>query len=371
VKESYLLARLLPHVRSLGSRGVVADSRLSNRRKAVIDGRSMLEASLRADPLTPLTEVQFHAGTKRAIGPDKMAPEAVQRYLQFEETLLTEPCNRLPQDPEASMRPVPSGRTTESGRKYHYTHYVCPRAVAGACDNGRYVREDHLREAVVSRLRAHLFPPPDEPGRVPDWFPDLVSLVRQELERYHAAEPDRAAVRAAELHQIRDHLAGWVQSLEDPKLPTSVRADITALYEQAKLRQAELEAQIETGQALDGHLAHTLKPEAVLNQLHHLGNVLAGHNATLCNLELSRHIESILCFPNGRVEMRGTWLGVLDGIIDLLSRSTEPYASPRASAADSACRTCRQSLTLQWMGIQALIRSGSSGWPMHSSGRSR
>jgi hypothetical protein len=92
VAASYLLARLLPHVRSLGSRRVVTDSRLSNRRKAVADGLSILEDFLRADPLTPLTEVQFRASTKKAIGPLKMAPKAALSYLQFEETLLTEPC---------------------------------------------------------------------------------------------------------------------------------------------------------------------------------------------------------------------------------------------------------------------------------------
>jgi DNA invertase Pin-like site-specific DNA recombinase len=234
----------------------------------------------------------------------------------------------------SAMRPVPSRRVSKSGREYAYTHYACPRAGAGACANGRYVREDHLRGAVVGRLRARLFPPPGEPGRVPEWLPDLMVQVRQELDRHHAAGPDRAAARAAELRDLGGRLAGWAMSLGDPKLPAAVRADITERYEQAKARQAELEAQAACDRGRAAHLGRVLDPLAVVEQLHRLGKALAGHNPTLGNLELSRHVEHVLCFPDGRAEMRGTWLGVFDGATHLLSRSTgeppPPPADPRS-----------------------------------------
>lgn len=231
----------------------------------------------------------------------------------------------------SSMRPSSSRRQTMTGRKYAYTHYACPRAGANACVNGRCVREDHLREAVVSRLRARLFPPPDEPNRVPDWFPDLVALVREELNRYRAAEPDRATLRAAELRGLGEQLAGWAMTLGNPQLPQSVRTDIIAKYDQAKARQAELEAQVESERALDGHLGRTLDPRAVIDHLHRLGDLLAGHNPTLGNLELSRHIDHILCFPDGRVEMRGSWLGVIDGVTHLLNRAVGDPQVPEGS----------------------------------------
>jgi transposase-like protein len=122
-------------------------------------------------------------------------------------------------------------------------------------------------------------------------------------------------------------------TLGDPKLPTTVRTDIATRYEQAKARQAELEAQIEGDRALGGHLERALDPRVVVEQLHRLGEVLAGHNPTLGNLELSRHIEHVLCFPNGRVEMRGTWLGVFDGAVHLLSRTTDDAPAPSGSGA--------------------------------------
>jgi DNA invertase Pin-like site-specific DNA recombinase len=231
----------------------------------------------------------------------------------------------------SSMRPIPSRHETKTNKTYAYTHYACPRAGAGACDNGRYVREDHLRAAVIGRLRARLFPPPDEPDRVPAWFPDLVARVRQELERHRATEPDRGAIREAELRELCERLAGWAMTLGDPKLPATVRTDITSRYEEAKARQAELESEVEGDRALDDHLGRALDPRVVVDQLRCLGEVLAGHNPTLGNLELSRHIEHILCFPDGRVEMRGTWLGVFDGAVHLLSRTAGDPPAPSGS----------------------------------------
>jgi len=267
------------------------------------------------------------AADEAADEPDKLiAPQGRGLTLKYLLTGLVR-CGRC----KASMRAVSSRHETETGKKYEYVHYACPRGGVGGCENGRYVREEHLRAAVIGRLRARLFPPPGEPGRVPDWFPDLVARVRQELDRHRAAEPDRAAVRAAELRELGERLVGWVMTLGDPKLPATVRTDITARYEQAKARQAELEAQAEGDRALDDHLGRALDPRVVVDQLHCLEQVLAGYNPTLGNLELSRHVEHILCFPDGRVEMRGTWLGVFDGAVHLLSRTADDTPAPSAS----------------------------------------
>jgi hypothetical protein len=59
---------------------------------------------------------------------------------------------------DRSMRPMPSGRSSKAGKKYVY--YACPGALAGTCENDVYVPEAWLREAVVTRLRARLFPLP-------------------------------------------------------------------------------------------------------------------------------------------------------------------------------------------------------------------
>lgn len=252
-----------------------------------------------------------------------IAPQARGLTLKYLLTGLVR-CGRC----RSSMRPIPSRHETKTGKTYEYVHYACPRAGVGGCENGRYVREEHLRAAVVGRLRARLFPPPEEPERVPDWFPDLVARVRQELELHRAAEPDRVAVREAELRDLGQRLAGWAMTLGDPKLPAVVRTDITARYERAKARQTELESEAQSDGALDDHLGRALDPCVVVDHLHCLGEVLAGHNPTLGNLELSRHVEHILCFPDGRVEMRGTWLGAFDGAVHLLGRTACDAPTP-------------------------------------------
>ena len=57
-----------------------------------------------------------------------------------------------------SMRPMPSGRTSKAGKRYLY--YACPGALVGSCTNRRYVPEPWLREAVLAKVRARLFPAP-------------------------------------------------------------------------------------------------------------------------------------------------------------------------------------------------------------------
>jgi DNA invertase Pin-like site-specific DNA recombinase len=128
----------------------------------------------------------------------------------------------------ASMRPVPSGRQSKAGR--HYTYYTCPRHYNGACANGRHISEEQLREAVISRLRARLFPPPEQIGQTPAWLPELMECVRVELRSYREDEPDRLAAVEQEMRQIEQQIAGWTQTLGNPQLPAVVRDDIEGQY---------------------------------------------------------------------------------------------------------------------------------------------
>ncbi|HEY1376062.1 MAG TPA: recombinase family protein [Gemmataceae bacterium] len=218
----------------------------------------------------------------------------------------------------SSMRPIASGRRSKAGKKYVY--FTCPRKQAGACTNTYHVPEDKLRAAVIGRLRARLFPPPDQSGQRPDWLPEVVAAVEQEIARHRACQPDRAAAQEAELCQLDDQLRGWMMSLGDPDLPGAVRTDIVSRYDAAKARRAELDAQVRADRVMSEQINRAVDPAAVLDCLRHLDDVLAAHNPTLGNLELSKHIDRILCFPDGRVEMRGTWLGVLGDAVDFLHR---------------------------------------------------
>jgi hypothetical protein len=217
------------------------------------------------------------------------------------------------------MRPVPSGRRSKGGRRYAY--YSCPRHYEGACANHRHVPEEQLREAVVACVRARLFPAPGSTGEVPAWFPELMALVQAELQRSCEDEPDHAGVIAQESQTLAKQLAGWSLTLGEPDLPPGVRSDLVARYEAARNRKQELDQRLAGSAAMRNHVERTLDPRVVIDPLQRLGDVLAAYNPTLVNLELSRHIERVDCFPDGRVTMRGTYLGVFEGAVELLGQS--------------------------------------------------
>jgi DNA invertase Pin-like site-specific DNA recombinase len=289
-------------------------------------------------------------------GPQKrIAPQVRGLTLKYLLTGLAR-CGRC----NASMRPLPSGRKSKAGKRYAY--YVCPRHYEGACDNSRHVREDALRAAVISRLRARLFPASGEQGQTPAWVPELLALVRQELLRYRADEPDRAAADERELQQIEQQMAGWAQSLGNPQLPAALRRDLEASYAEKSQRQQELRQSQAADQALERHLDETLDAAQVVDQLRHLEEVLAGHNPTLGNLELSRHIDQIRCHPDGRVELCGTLLGLFEGAMELVSRNADKGGPEPTPASDGfAPVKPRRRGRLRLPSLSAQSREGSPG----------
>lgn len=232
---------------------------------------------------------------------------------------------------QASMRPVPSGRRSQSGRRYVY--YTCPRHYDGACPNGRHIPEEPLREAVIARVRARIFPLPPDAGPMPVWLAELLRMVRQEQQRIRADEPDRNAMHQEELRQLKQQLAGWSMTLGNPQLPAAVRGDIEARYAQGKQRQQELLEVVAARMALPGPSDGASDPKTLITALAALSGILAAYNPTFGNLELSKHIECISGYPDGRVEMRGTELGIFASARDGLRRGTDPELGEPPSPA--------------------------------------
>ncbi len=84
----------------------------------------------------------------------------------------------------ASMRPSPSKHTNKkTGEVWRRTYYVCPRYIIRVCPNEQYLPEDALRDAVISRIRARLYPRSAGMEQVPEWFPALMEQVEQEIRR--------------------------------------------------------------------------------------------------------------------------------------------------------------------------------------------
>jgi hypothetical protein len=132
---------------------------------------------------------------------------------------------------------------------------------------------------------------------------------------------------------LGSQLSGWALALADANLPMTVRQDIVRNYDEAEQEQSRLEGELEAAAALGRHLQGVLDPAKVLESLKRLDDVLGKDNATLANLELARHIERIDCYADGRVVLRGTYLGLFEGAVELLSGSSDGAVEDGAAEA--------------------------------------
>ena len=215
----------------------------------------------------------------------------------------------------ASMQPLTSGRAAKP--RHRYVYYVCPRLRSGACQNRTSVREDYLRQAVVSTLRQKLFPM-DPRQAAPAWLPALFDQVRAELEKLSDQGPDRRDALQHQVAQVDEQTAGWLQSLGKPALPMPLRTELERQFAAASERRVELDRELRQLDQLKQATEDLLNVRDVLARLKRLDMVLAGSNPTLANVELSRHIDRIDVHADGRVVLHACRLGVLEGADRLL-----------------------------------------------------
>ena len=226
----------------------------------------------------------------------------------------------------SAMRTVPSCHTEKgpNGDKvYRYVHHSCPRSGSGACVNHKYIREEKLRAAVVGHLRARLFPLPSD-GGPPGWLPELVGLIEADIASREERKPDRSAARASQLTALEKLMKGWMISLGDPDLATTLRKAFQESLASATAEAERLRIEAQSEIALESVRDRLINPKVAINALRGLHEVLAGENPTLGNLELSKHIDRVDCYADGKVVLHGTMLGVLGEGAILLTRTGEP-----------------------------------------------
>ena len=213
----------------------------------------------------------------------------------------------------AAMRPTKSG-----GMSYYY--YGCPTYLDGRCRNDRSVRGDWLWPIFVARLREELFPLPDNgDGCAPAWLEELVDEVRAELLHLSEHSQDRRPHIAQELADVKSRIAGWIQSLANPDLSVTVRRHIEQDFNEAALRQGQLEAGLA---GLDHEVRRSdelLDVNAAIDRLRRLDTLLGQANPTALNVELARHVERISVQPDGSVIMRTHRLGLFEGLTATLA----------------------------------------------------
>ncbi|MDB5310438.1 MAG: Resolvase domain protein [Gemmataceae bacterium] len=226
-----------------------------------------------------------------------------------------------------AMAPSSGGLYTlkESGATKRYVYYTCPRVSDGTCTNTTRVPEGWLRAVVVGLVRDRLFPlEPGATGWTADalsrtgWFGDLHRQVQAELDRLTAGMGDRRPAIEAGLKELTQRVQGWSRSLAHPDLNPAVRRVLEADLGAALVRADELQADL-AALTSAAHDARTVAdPATVADRLNRLAEVLGGQNPSRTNVELARHLDSVRCFPGGRVVVRTCKLGALAGAADLV-----------------------------------------------------
>ena len=218
----------------------------------------------------------------------------------------------------SSMNPV----ANKSKAGVSYVYYRCTRAYDQNCDNHAYIHEPWLREQVISYITAQLLGEGDDvAGELPagdstselsacETTDEICSLVEGYLEQQSSTDNDsRPAIRAM-IAEIDQQIRGWTQTLGNPSLPHEVRRSIEAEFDGAIETRSELEESLAELDYLFQAQSFSLDSGAVLQKMQRLSSILADSNPSLVNIELSLHIDKILCKPDGTVTVRFCKLGL-------------------------------------------------------------
>lgn len=170
----------------------------------------------------------------------------------------------------------------------------------------------------------------------PPSLSDLVSQVELEFKKLTAGKHDQRPALEKELEDIQLCIQGWLASLANHKLATAVRVAIESQWEKATERQQEIEAELSSMQNEASYVEDLVQPEQVLDSLNRLADVLATNNPTRGNMELSMHIDRIVCSRDRKVTMRMCKLGIMPDAVRMFSA---PGVGTRSDGAGGDTRS--------------------------------
>jgi hypothetical protein len=158
----------------------------------------------------------------------------------------------------------------------------------------------------------------DQPS-IPAWLPELTELVQAELATLADSQQDRQPDLEREIEAIREKIIGWMTSLANKNLDLNVRHALELEWATAEKRVQEIEQTLFARESREQRAVDAVDEIAILQRLQTLSDVLANYGPTRGNLELSLHIDRIICHCDGRVEMRTCKLGALPEVAELLA----------------------------------------------------
>lgn len=145
----------------------------------------------------------------------------------------------------------------------------------------------------------------------PSNFGRLLSEVQNQLEQL---QPDHAAQQAA-LHKEKTELEqsrqGWLRTLSNSELSPILRNEVEQEFEAAILRIQQIVIELNETDSASRQKRAAIDPESVADRLLNLDRILDSDHASAMNVELSKHIKSIECSPDGKVVVNTCLMGAL------------------------------------------------------------
>ena len=202
----------------------------------------------------------------------------------------------------ASMTPNSTAPyTTKSGEVRNYCSYLCPNSRTDACDNGKRIKEEWLREVVIGKVKERLMPDEESVSELVEEARNLVEEQRQRSEENPEAV---LASLTAELEELDEQIRGWAESLSKKDLHRRLRDDLETKSSPAYDRIDEIEQVLQERDSEESVLNSAVRYADVSSRLDRLHLVLMAECPTATNLELSMHIDRIDCFEDGKVVSR-------------------------------------------------------------------
>jgi transposase len=156
-----------------------------------------------------------------------------------------------------------------------------------------------------------------------EWFQELKQLVQEFYDGMRRDDHDQRPDLEVEKQQLQSQVDGWSLSLAKADLDHSVRDNLEGSMQTAIQQIADIEHAISQTTS-DAELLETIvDSKSITTRLGRLDEILASNNCSLGNIELAQHIDTIKCFPGGRVILRTCRLGALSEAVELFKTDYE------------------------------------------------
>ncbi|QGJ68595.1 Hypothetical protein PBC10988_2560 [Planctomycetales bacterium 10988] len=169
----------------------------------------------------------------------------------------------------------------------------------------------------------------------PDWLAELTAMVCDHLTELDDRQREHQPDLRQELQSLKAQTEGWKASLANPDLALPLRRKLEEEYGVAIERMEEIERLLAEASHQADSAERLLDPQQVLDRLDSLNELLAGENVTMANMELSLHLDKIVCSPEGKVAVRTCMLGGMTETVELLKGDHQNAATNKGGRREA------------------------------------